>query len=162
MFDSLRFLIKFYDPFENACAQLHIFIEQSENTVLYCILWMRTKEVIKEQPTSRNLSATAARVPQCTCPVAASRIYASAIHTSHHLTTLTPNCVYNIILHLLSVLCTAVNVRNKNFKALKVWWHDATLFIYFYITRAYIQFYIYSSSATPDLDEYYIYIIVCK
>jgi hypothetical protein len=34
-----------------------------------------TKEVIKEQPSSRNLSATAARVLQCTitCPVAASR-----------------------------------------------------------------------------------------
>ncbi len=50
-----------------------------------------SKEVIKEQPTSRNLSATAARVPQCTrtrtCPVAASRIYSSAIHTSHHLTS---------------------------------------------------------------------------
>jgi hypothetical protein len=46
----------------------------------------RSKEVIKEQPTSLNLSATAARVPQCTCPVAASWIYSSAIHTSHHLT----------------------------------------------------------------------------
>jgi hypothetical protein len=30
------------------------------------------KEDIKEQPTSRNLSATATRVLQCTCPVAAS------------------------------------------------------------------------------------------
>jgi hypothetical protein len=43
----------------------------------------KDKEVIKEQPTSRNLSATATRVPQCTCPVAASRIYSSAIHTAH-------------------------------------------------------------------------------
>ncbi len=63
-------------------------------------------------------------------------------HTSHHLTILTPNCVNNIILHLLSVLCTVVNVRNKIIKVLKVWWHAATLFIYFYINRAYIQFYI--------------------
>ncbi len=38
-----------------------------------------TKEVIKEQPSSRNLSATAARVLQCTCPVAASRKNRSAI-----------------------------------------------------------------------------------
>jgi hypothetical protein len=43
------------------------------------------KEDIKEQPTSRNLSATATRVLQCTCPVAASRKYFSAIHTSPHL-----------------------------------------------------------------------------
>jgi hypothetical protein len=34
-------------------------------------------------------------------------------HITSHL-ILTPNCVNNIILHLLSVLCTAVNVRNKN------------------------------------------------
>jgi hypothetical protein len=40
------------------------------------------KEDIKEQPTSRNLSATATRVLQCTCPVAASRKYFSAIYTS--------------------------------------------------------------------------------
>ncbi len=40
------------------------------------------KEVIKEQPTSRNLSATATRVLQCTCQVAASRKDFSAIHTS--------------------------------------------------------------------------------
>jgi hypothetical protein len=39
----------------------------------------QTKEVIKEQPSSRNLSATAARVLQCTCPVAASRKDRSAI-----------------------------------------------------------------------------------
>jgi hypothetical protein len=39
------------------------------------------KEVIKEQPSYRNLSATATRVLQCTCPVAASRKYFSAIHT---------------------------------------------------------------------------------
>ncbi len=37
------------------------------------------KEVIKEQPSSRNLSATTARVLQCTCPVAASRKDRSAI-----------------------------------------------------------------------------------
>jgi hypothetical protein len=69
-----------------------------------------------EQPTSRNLSATAARVLQCTCPVAASQKYFSAIHTSPHLTStnLTPDYVNNIILHLLLVLCTAVNVWSKN------------------------------------------------
>ncbi len=38
-----------------------------------------TKEVIKEQPSSRNLSATATRVLQCTCLVAASRKDRSAI-----------------------------------------------------------------------------------
>jgi hypothetical protein len=37
------------------------------------------KEDIREQPTSRNLSATATRVLQCTCPVAAPRKYFSAI-----------------------------------------------------------------------------------
>jgi hypothetical protein len=31
--------------------------------------------IIKAQPTPRNLSATAIRVPQCTCPVAVSRKY---------------------------------------------------------------------------------------
>jgi hypothetical protein len=40
------------------------------------------KEVNKEQPSFRNLSATATRVRQCTCPVAASRKDFSAIHTS--------------------------------------------------------------------------------
>jgi hypothetical protein len=44
------------------------------------------KEDIEEQPTSRNLSATATRVLQCTCPVAASRKDFSAFHTSPHLT----------------------------------------------------------------------------
>jgi hypothetical protein len=39
------------------------------------------KEVIKEQPSYRNLSATATRVLQCTCPVAVSRKYFSAILT---------------------------------------------------------------------------------
>jgi hypothetical protein len=39
------------------------------------------KEDIKEQPTSRNLSVTATRVLQCTCPVAASRKYFSDILT---------------------------------------------------------------------------------
>ncbi len=43
--------------------------------------------------------------------VAASQKYFSAIHTSPHLTLAFVN---NIILHLLLVLCTAVNVRNKN------------------------------------------------
>jgi hypothetical protein len=45
------------------------------------------KEDIKEQPTSRNLSATATRVLQCTFPVAASQKYFSAIHTSPQLTS---------------------------------------------------------------------------
>jgi hypothetical protein len=40
------------------------------------------KEVNKEQPSYRNLSATATRVPQCTCPIAASRKDFSAFHTS--------------------------------------------------------------------------------
>jgi hypothetical protein len=43
--------------------------------------------------------------------VAASQKYFSAIHTSPHLTLAFVN---NLILHLLLVLCTAVNVRNKN------------------------------------------------
>ncbi len=59
------------------------------------------KEVNKEQPSYRNLSATATRVLQCTCPVAASRKYFSAIHTSPHLTSthLTPDYANTIILH---------------------------------------------------------------
>ncbi len=67
------------------------------------------KEDIKEQPTSRNLSATGTWVLQCTCPVAASWKYFSAIHTSPHLTSthLTLALVNNRILHLLLVLCTA-------------------------------------------------------
>jgi hypothetical protein len=75
-----------------------------------------TKEVNKEQPSYRNLSATARRVLQCTCPVAASRKYFSAIHTSPHLTSthLTPDYVNTIILYLVSVPYTAVNVWNKN------------------------------------------------
>ena len=75
------------------------------------------KEVDKEQPSYINLSATATRVPQCTCPVAASWKYFSAVHTttSPHLNSLTLTFVKNIILHLLLVLCTAVNVRNKNY-----------------------------------------------
>ncbi len=40
---------------------------------------VRTKEVNKEQSSYRNLSATATRVLQCTCPVAASRKDCSAI-----------------------------------------------------------------------------------
>ncbi len=76
---------------------------------------IRIKEVNKEQPSYLNLSATATRVLQCTCPVAASWKYFSAIHTSTspHLNSLTLTFVKNIILHLLLVLCTAVNVRNK-------------------------------------------------
>jgi hypothetical protein len=78
--------------------------------------YMSTKEVNKEQPSYRNLSATATRVLQSTCPVAASRIYFSAIHTSPHLTSthLTPDYANTIILHLVAVLYTAVNVWNKN------------------------------------------------
>ncbi len=74
---------------------------------------VNTKEDIKDQPTSRNLSATTTKVLQCTCPVAASRKDFSAIHTSTspHLTLTFNN---NIILHLFLVLCTSVNVRNKN------------------------------------------------
>ncbi len=47
------------------------------------------KEDIKEQPSSRNLSATATRVLQCTRtgPVADSQKYFSAIHTSPQLTS---------------------------------------------------------------------------
>ncbi len=74
------------------------------------------KEVIKEQPTSQNLSATATRVLQCTCPVAASRKDFSAIHTSTspHLNSSHTCFINNIILLLLLVLCTAVNVLVKN------------------------------------------------
>jgi hypothetical protein len=74
------------------------------------------KEVNKEQPSYRNLSATATRVLQCTWPVAASWKYFSAIHPTPHLTSthLTPDYVNTMILHLVSVLYTAVNVWNKN------------------------------------------------
>ncbi len=74
------------------------------------------KEVNKEQPSYRNLAATATRVLQYTCPVAASRKYLSAINTSPHLTSthLTPDYVNTIILHLVSVLYTAFNVWNTN------------------------------------------------
>jgi hypothetical protein len=44
--------------------------------------WDVPKEVNKEQPSYINLSANATRVLQCTCPVAASWKYFSAIHTS--------------------------------------------------------------------------------
>jgi hypothetical protein len=73
----------------------------------------RSKEVNnKEQPSYRNLSATATRVLQCTCPVAASWKYFPAIHPTPHLTSthLTPDYVNTMILHLVSVLYTAVNV----------------------------------------------------
>jgi hypothetical protein len=91
-------------------------LQKSSATGTKLIHFVPLKEDIKEQPTSRNLSATATRVLQCTCPVAASQKYFSAIHTSPHLTSthLTFAFVNNIILHLLLVLCTAVNVRNKN------------------------------------------------
>ncbi len=46
---------------------------------------VESKEVNKEQPSYTNLSATATRVLQCTCPVADSWKYFSAIHTSPHL-----------------------------------------------------------------------------
>jgi hypothetical protein len=42
------------------------------------------KEVNKEQPSYRNLSATATRVLQCTCPVAASWKYFSAILNNYN------------------------------------------------------------------------------
>ena len=76
----------------------------------------RGKEVNKEQPSYRNLSATATRVLQCTCPVAASWKYFSAIHPTPQLTSthLTPDYVNTMILHLVSVLYTAVIVWNKN------------------------------------------------
>jgi hypothetical protein len=76
---------------------------------------VQTKEVNKEQPSYRNLSDTARRVLQSTYPVAASRQYFSANHTSPHLTSthITPDYVNTIILHLESVLYTAVNVWNK-------------------------------------------------
>jgi hypothetical protein len=45
----------------------------------------RTKEVIKEQPTSRNLSATATRVLQSTCPVAASQVLGNIFFCYSHL-----------------------------------------------------------------------------
>jgi hypothetical protein len=47
---------------------------QCTHCTVYCAQRF-SKEDIKEQPTSRNLSATATRVLQCTCPVAASRKY---------------------------------------------------------------------------------------
>jgi hypothetical protein len=57
-------------------------------------------EVNKEQPSYRNLSATATRVLQCTCPVAASWKYFSAIHPTPQLTSthLTPDYVNTMIL----------------------------------------------------------------
>ncbi len=39
--------------------------------------------------------------------------------------------------------------RRKKF--LKVWWHAATLFIYFYINRADIQYFIYTTRRAPLL-----------
>ncbi len=87
-----------------------------KNLFYCCVRLVPTKEVNKEQPSYRNLSATATRVLQCTFPVPASRKYFSAINTSPHLTSthLTPDYVNTIILHLVSVLYTAVNVSNKN------------------------------------------------
>jgi hypothetical protein len=69
-------------------------------------LKLESKEVNKEQPSYRNLSATATRVLQCTCPVAASWKYFSAIHPAPQLTSthLTPDFVNTMILHLVSVL----------------------------------------------------------
>jgi hypothetical protein len=78
---------------------------------------VKTKEDIKEQPTPRNLSATARRVLQCTVHAQLQLLGNIFRLFTPHLTSdiiLTPNYVNNIILHLLWVLCTAVNVRNKN------------------------------------------------
>jgi hypothetical protein len=70
-------------------------IAQDSFFILVLIAEVCSKEDIKEQPTSRNLSATATRVLQSTCPVAASRKNFSAIHTSPHIisTHLTPDYV---------------------------------------------------------------------
>jgi hypothetical protein len=51
----------------------------SKNEPRKRVVSVRTKEDIREQPTSRNLSANATKVLQCTCPVAAPRKYFSAI-----------------------------------------------------------------------------------
>jgi hypothetical protein len=63
-------------PFVSQLLQFHYPIGMSD------FLYGKSKEDIKEQPTSRNLSATATRVLQCTCPVAASCKDFSAIPTS--------------------------------------------------------------------------------
>jgi hypothetical protein len=70
-----------------------------------------------KQPTPRNLSATATRVLQSTIHAQLQLLGNIFRLFTPHLTSdllLTPNYVNNIILHLLSVFCTAVNVRNKN------------------------------------------------
>jgi hypothetical protein len=36
---------------------------------------------------------------------------------------------------------------------LKIWWHAAKLFIYFYINRAYIQYFIYNTSGVLSRDS---------
>jgi hypothetical protein len=66
------------------CRQYAIFTDKFDQLLKEAQIGTRenTKEVNKEQPSYRNLSATATRVPQCTCPVAASRKDFSAIHTS--------------------------------------------------------------------------------
>ncbi len=78
------------------------------------------KEDIKEQPTPRNL-ANATKVPHCTVHAQLQLLGNIFQLFTPHLnspqltsTQLTLDYVNNIILHLLSVLCTAVNARNKN------------------------------------------------
>jgi hypothetical protein len=96
--------------YSNSAMVLHYLVRVEPFTTLHINLQSgESKEDIKEQPASRNLSATATRVLQCTFSVAASRKDFSAINTSPHTT---PNHVNIIILHLQR--CTAVNVRNKN------------------------------------------------
>jgi hypothetical protein len=73
------------------------------------VLW--SQEDFKEQPISRNLSATASVHAQLQLLGNILRLFTP--HLTSHL-ILTPNYVNNVILHLLSVLCTAVNARNKN------------------------------------------------
>ncbi len=80
-----------------------------------CTLWLHTRRILRSsrpqeicQPPQRGFFCVR------TCPVAASRKYFSAIHTSPHINPPHTWSNNNIILHLLLVLCTAVNVRNKN------------------------------------------------
>ena len=53
-------------------VSINIYSLSNSSLALPCSALVLTKEVNKEQPSYRNLSATATRVPQCTCPVAAS------------------------------------------------------------------------------------------
>jgi hypothetical protein len=91
-------------------------VERCEpQSLLLCRYIMSTqpKEDIREQPTPRNLSATATRVLLCTYMPCCS--FSEIFFSYSHLTSPQLTSQYNnIILHLLLVLCTAVNVRNKN------------------------------------------------